>query len=228
MNTIPDNLCVNIRDEVISVPFEAFGWDFELSSFQVESAGKSYECFCLHRGDFSKWQRDGVPVRIHSGCLTSEVFGSPRCDCGWQLEHSLRYISQAERGMLIYLPWQEGCGNGLHQKIKSFRLMDDFGMTTSEAYTSLGLPPDNRDYRPALAILFRFNLLRIQLITNNPAKLDAVTRGGIEIVRRIPSIMQTTDPYLLKYLDSKAQQLGHLINGQDYEKLCRSTSISHS
>ncbi len=106
--------------------------------------------------------------------------------------------------------------------------MDDFGMTTSEAYTSLGLPPDNRDYRPALAILFRFNLLRIQLITNKPAKLDAVTRGGIKIIRRIPSIMQTTDPYLLKYLDSKVQQFGHLINGQDYEKLCRSTSISHS
>lgn len=130
--------------------------------------------------------------------------------------------------MLIYLPWQEGCGNGLHQKIKFFRLMDDFRMTTSEAYTSLKLPPDNRDYRPAIAILFRFNLLRIQLITNNPAKLDAVTRGGIEITRRIPSIMQTTDPYLLKYLYSKVQQFGHLINGQDYEKLCRSTSISHS
>ena len=119
-------------------------------------------------------------------------------------------------GMLIYLPWQEGCGNGLHQKIKSFRLME-MGMTPSEAYTTLGLPSDNRDYSPAVAILFRFDLLRIQLITNNPLKLDAVTRSGIEIVRRIPSIINTTDPSLLKYLDSKVRQFGHLIHGEVYE-----------
>lgn len=213
MNAIPDSLCVAIKDEVIDVPFEAFSWKFGLSSFQIESAGKSYECICLHLGDFLKDQRDEMPVRIHSGCLTSEVFGSPRCDCEWQLKHALRYISQQKMGMLIYLPWQEGCGNGLHQKIKSFRQMDNWDMTSSEAYESLGLSPDKRDYRPAIALLFRFNLLRIQLITNSPAKIAAVSGAGIEITRRIPSIMQTTDQYLTKYMDSKAQQFGHYING---------------
>lgn len=204
---------LTIRDEELSVPFEAFGKLFKLSSFQVETASQSYECFCLHQGKLSEWQKDAIPVRIHSGCITSEVFGAPRCDCGWQLKHALDYISQIKKGLLIYMPGHEGCGNGLHNKVKSFRLMDNLGMTSSEAYASLGLPPDDRDYRPAIAILLRFNLSRIQLITNSPAKIDAVKSGGIEIIKRIPTVIPTADPHIIKYLDSKVEQFGHLING---------------
>lgn len=226
MNIIPEHLSVKITDEVICLPFTAFGLQFELSAFQLESSGKIYECMCLHRGGLLKGDKNGVPVRIHSSCLTSETFGSPKCDCAWQLKHALNYIADSNNGMLIYLPWQEGRGNGLFQKIKTFPLMSA-GMNTSEAFSALCLPSDDRDYTPAVAILHRFGLTRIQLITNNPDKIDAVQTSGIEIVRRIPSIMETDDPYLLNYLKSKALQHGNLMYGGCNEKLCRSTHISN-
>jgi len=226
MKMIPDSLSARITDEDTYLPFKAFNWDFDLSAFQVESQGLIYECICLHRGNLRDVGENGVPIRIHSGCLTSEVFGSPRCDCAWQLKHSLEYIVSFDQGMLIYLPWQEGRGNGLFEKVRSFRLMNA-GMTTSDAFAGLGLPRDNRDYAPALAILFRFGLTRIQLITNNPAKINAVRMAGIEIIKRIPSIMQTRDSHLLRYLNSKALQFGHLIDGGCNEEFCRSAYISN-
>lgn len=203
---------IKIVDEIMSIPFKAFGIEFELSAFKLESSDTTYECMCLHQGCLSNTDNAGIPVRIHSGCLTSETFGSIRCDCAWQLKHSLHLINAFKKGLLIYLPWQEGRGNGLFQKIKSFPLMND-GLTTAEAFSKLDLPRDNRDYNPAVAILHRFGMNRIQLITNSPDKINAVKMGGIEIVNRIPSIMDTNDPYIIKYLDSKVRQFGHLISG---------------
>jgi len=199
-----------IKDEVLSVPFNTFDKEFELSAFLVEYSGKVYECLCLHLGKLGKDKQEGVPVRIQSTCVTSEVFGSKKCDCAWQLRYSLDLIAKFRKGILIYLPWQEGRGNGLFQKIKSFKLMES-GMTTAEAFNALRIPQDSRDYTAPLAVLSRFGIVRIQLITNNPNKINAVTAAGFEIVKRIPIVMQTNDPQLLAYLNSKKLQFGHLI-----------------
>ena len=210
MNPIPNFLKAVIKDEVISVPFRSLDWDFFISVFQIEHAAKTHECVCLHLGDLSKSEANGIPVRIHSGCLTSEVFKSSRCDCEWQLKDSLKFIHEALKGVLIYVPEHEGRGNGLLQKVKSFQLMDN-GLTSAEAFAALGIPQDTRDYTPAIATLYRLGVTRIQLITNNPAKIKAAQSSGLEVVDRIPSVMQTTDPEVLSYLKSKRKQLGHLI-----------------
>lgn len=210
MKIDPEIHCPKIIDEVTFVPFLSFGVQYQLSAFKIELTGNIFECMCLHHGDLADENFDEIPVRIHSGCITSEVFGSQRCDCAWQLRHSLQYIADSGKGFLVYLPWQEGRSNGLVQKIKTFPHMD-IGMTTCNAFNALGLPVDNRDYTPAVAVLFRFGLTRIQLITNNPNKISAMQANGIEVAKRIPSVMKTEDPYILEYLDSKAHQLGHLI-----------------
>jgi GTP cyclohydrolase II len=149
-------------------------------------------------------------VRVHSGCITGEVFHDVHCDCSWQLHHALELIAKSSLGVLVYLPTHEGRGNGLLEKIKSFRLIDE-GLTTAQAFTALGIPLDTRDYSAALAVLHRLGVRRMNLITNNPEKLNAARQSGLEVVSRIPSVVPTKDRILLEYLEGKKRDFGHLI-----------------
>jgi len=148
-----------------------------------------------------------VLVRIHSECLTGDVLGSQRCDCGQQLQAALRQIGQ-EGGVFIYLR-QEGRGIGLHSKIEAYRKQES-GMDTIEANMELGFLPDERNYHAALNILQFFNVGKVLLLTNNPDKMLALEQGGIQIVDRIPLIFPS-NPFNDQYLKTKRDKMGHLL-----------------
>ncbi|MFN8501087.1 GTP cyclohydrolase II [Kouleothrix sp.] len=149
-----------------------------------------------------------VLVRLHSECITGDLFGSARCDCGEQLDHSLRLL-QAERcGVLIYLR-QEGRGIGLVNKIRAYALQEQ-GLDTVEANRALGLPDDMRDYGVAAEILADLGIGRVRLLTNNPDKIDGLTRYGIEVCERVP-LFVAPNATNLHYLKTKQQRMGHLL-----------------
>lgn len=125
-----------------------------------------------------------VLVRLHSECLTGESLGSLRCDCGEQLAAALERIGRAERGVLLYLR-HEGRGIGLFDKIRAYALQDD-GLDTIDANVALGLPVDARDYASAAAVLRRLGVRRARLLTNNPAKIEALSRHGVDVIERVP------------------------------------------
>jgi GTP cyclohydrolase II len=148
-------------------------------------------------------------VRLHSQCLTGDVFGSLRCDCGEQLDAALIRIATSDSGLLLYLP-QEGRGIGLVNKIRAYALQDR-GLDTVDANLMLGLPVDRREYGSAAAILRYLGVAQVRLLTNNPAKLRALERHGIRVVERVP-LETTPNPVNLPYLRTKAERLGHLLD----------------
>lgn len=148
-----------------------------------------------------------VNVRIHSECITGDVFGSIRCDCGEQLSASLQYIEQ-HGGVLIYLR-QEGRGIGLVNKLKAYNLQDE-GFDTIVANHQLGFATDLRNYDAAIAILKQLGIIRINLLTNNPEKLEAFENSGIYIESRIPVIISPVADNE-RYLQTKKDGMGHLI-----------------
>jgi 3,4-dihydroxy 2-butanone 4-phosphate synthase/GTP cyclohydrolase II len=149
-----------------------------------------------------------VLVRLHSECLTGDVFGSCRCDCGEQLDDSLRYLQAQGRGILLYLR-QEGRGIGLTNKILAYALQDQ-GHDTVEANHLLGLPGDLRDYAPAAAMLRDLGVRRVRLLTNNPAKIAGLERHGVAVVERVP-LQIAPNPANLRYLQTKREKMGHLL-----------------
>ncbi len=152
-------------------------------------------------------EKEVVNVRIHSECITGDVFGSTRCDCGDQLKTSLNYIHE-HGGMLIYLR-QEGRGIGLVNKLKAYNLQDE-GFDTIVANHQLGFATDLRSYEAAIAILQHFGIQRINLMTNNPEKLQAFEDSGIHIESRIPLVIQSI-PDNERYLQTKKDGMGHMI-----------------
>lgn len=154
-------------------------------------------------------QPDQVPVvRIHSECLTGDLLGSMRCDCGAQLEKSLDVITR-EKGVLIYLR-QEGRGIGLINKLKAYNLQDE-GLNTIDANHQLGFDTDEREYDIAIFILKDLGIRRIRLLTNNPEKVNSLSREGIEIVDRIPLMIQPNEDNE-EYLRVKRDLMGHLLD----------------
>ena len=153
---------------------------------------------------------DGRPVlvRVHSECLTGDVLGSSRCDCGEQLNDSLRLLQEHGRGILLYLR-QEGRGIGLTNKISAYALQEQ-GLDTVEANLALGLPEDMRNYRAAAEMLLDLGIWRARLLTNNPAKVEGLECYGVEVVERIPLSM-SPNPSNLGYLRTKREKMGHLI-----------------
>jgi len=152
---------------------------------------------------------DGEPVlvRLHSECLTGDVFGSYRCDCGEQLDDSMRMLQAKGRGVLLYLR-QEGRGIGLANKVRAYALQEQ-GYDTVEANLHLGLPEDARDYAVAAAMLLQLDIRRVLLLTNNPTKIDGLQRNGIEIAGRVPVAIPPR-PQNVRYLQTKQDKMGHL------------------
>lgn len=149
-----------------------------------------------------------VPVvRVHSGCVTGDIFHSLRCDCHAQLKAALRRITTTPNGVLIYLPYHEGRGIGLFKKIRAYALQDQ-GLDTVDANLEQGAPVDARDYELAAEILRDLGFAKIRLMTNNPEKLEALTSRGIEIAERIPLVVEPS-AHNKRYLDTKRRRLSH-------------------
>jgi GTP cyclohydrolase II len=155
--------------------------------------------------DFSK----PVPVRIHSACLTGDVFGSRRCDCGEQLQLALTRLQEAGGGIILYLA-QEGRGVGLANKMRTYKLQDG-GLDTVDANTTLGFDDDEREYGVAVRMLQMLGCTRVVLLTNNPAKLDSLAKAGIEITGRMP-LETPINADNRRYMTAKAARAGHQLN----------------
>ncbi|GAB4432475.1 MAG: GTP cyclohydrolase II [Chloroflexi bacterium OHK40] len=153
---------------------------------------------------------DGAPalVRIHSECLTGDVFGSQRCDCGEQLDQTLRLLQGTGRGVLIYLR-QEGRGIGLGNKIRAYALQEA-GLDTVDANRALGLPDDLRDYRAAAEMLLDLGVRYVALATNNPLKMSGLEEHGVCVVERQP-VTVTPNHHNWPYLRAKRERMGHLL-----------------
>lgn len=166
------------------------------------------EHVALVKGDPATFDEGSVMVRVHSECLTGDAFGSLRCDCRMQLQAALKMIESAGRGVVVYLR-QEGRGIGLVNKLKAYSLQD-LGLDTVEANEKLGLPVDQRNYGVGAQILNDIGVKQFCLITNNPRKIAGLKGYGLEMVDRVPLIIEAT-PYNSGYLSTKAQKLGHLM-----------------
>jgi GTP cyclohydrolase II len=176
--------------------------EFRIAAFKADD-GKEHVVLSL--GDLT-----GEPplVRVHSECLTGDALFSLRCDGGFQLRAALEAIAREGRGALLYLR-QEGRGIGLGNKMRAYALQDQ-GVDTVEANHQLGFPADARDYGVAVALLRKLKLRRVRLMTNNPAKLDALRKDGVDIVERI-ALEHGRNPHNALYLDTKALKMGHLL-----------------
>ncbi len=192
--------------EISSVPFPTEFGDFTLKLFEDKVNGDHH--VAIVKGEISK--DDEVIVRVHSQCLTGDIFGSMRCDCGQQLEASLKKIESCGKGVLVYLR-QEGRGIGLKNKIKAYQLQDE-GLDTVEANHALGFKSDLREYGIGAQILLECNVKKMKLLTNNPKKIIGLEGFGLEIVDRI-AIEFATNNVNEKYMETKRDKLGHLIMG---------------
>ncbi len=163
------------------------------------------EALALVQGDPSG--REAVLARVHSECLTGEVFGSQRCDCRAQLERALERIAGADAGVLVYLR-QEGRGIGLGNKVRAYALQDE-GHDTVEANLALGFAPDLRSYEIAAAILRDLGVVSVQLMTNNPEKIDGLRQAGVTVAEQVPHWVESSH-LSHDYLEVKRSKLGHV------------------
>jgi len=192
------------RETVCHFPSQ-FG-DFQLYAFRNTLDGSEH--IAIVKGDPAQFERQPVMVRMHSECLTGDALGSLRCDCRMQLQAALKTIENAGLGVVVYLR-QEGRGIGLVNKLKAYSLQD-MGLDTVEANERLGFPADLRDYGMGAQILNDLGIRQIRLITNNPRKIAGLKGYGLEIVDRVPLLVEATD-YNATYLSTKAQKMGHML-----------------
>ena len=191
------------RGETVSLPTE-FG-DFMLTPFRELTTG--LEHIALVKGD---WEKDEpVLCRVHSSCMTGDIFGSKRCECGEQLHKAMQMVEKEGRGIIVYMN-QEGRGIGLMNKIRAYKLQEQ-GEDTVEANIHLGFQPDERNYGVGAQILQLLGAHKLRLMTNNPIKRIGLESFGIEIVENIP-IEITPNPYNLRYMRTKKEKMHHNLN----------------
>jgi len=179
--------------------------DFTISSYFDRSTG--IEHMAIHCGELAGARE--VLVRVHSECLTGDIFGSLRCDCGPQLRLALQRISQAGRGVVIYMRGHEGRGIGIDEKLRAYTLQDQ-GLDTVEANLALGHAPDSRRFEAAAEILQDLGVASVSLMSNNPIKLLALQQQGLEVVQREPHEIDA-NPENAAYLATKREKMGHLL-----------------
>ncbi|MDX6305591.1 MAG: 3,4-dihydroxy 2-butanone 4-phosphate synthase / cyclohydrolase [Blastocatellia bacterium] len=179
--------------------------DFQIAGYR--SLTSAEEFVVLYKGEM----RPDVPtlVRIHSQCLTGDVFGSKKCDCGEQLHRTMQMIDEEGRGAIVYQQ-QEGRGIGIINKIRAYALQDE-GADTVEANERLGLAVDSREYRQCAEVLFDLGLCKVKVISNNPGKLQALEEAGLEIVERISIEVPSSAP-AARYMQTKKEKMGHLLD----------------
>jgi 3,4-dihydroxy 2-butanone 4-phosphate synthase/GTP cyclohydrolase II len=197
-----DRLIERVAETVLPTRFG----DFKLYGYR--SAIDVDEHAALVMGDVAGGEAS--LVRVHSQCVTGDVFGSLRCDCGTQLEQALERIAEEGRGVLVYMR-QEGRGIGFHNKVRAYHLQDTQGLDTVEANEALGFAADRRDYGIGMQILVDLGLSRIKLLTNNPAKRAGLEGYGLEVVDRVPMSV-VANAHNRRYLETKRDKLGHLID----------------
>jgi 3,4-dihydroxy 2-butanone 4-phosphate synthase / GTP cyclohydrolase II len=201
-------------ERVTTVSMPTASGDFTAVAFRERLTGKHH--VALVKGDVEG--AENVLVRVHSECLTGDVFHSLRCDCGEQLEQALRQIAAEESGVLLYMA-QEGRGIGLLNKLRAYELQEN-GRDTVEANLELGFQPDMRDYGIGNQILAELGLTTIRILTNNPKKITGIEGFGLTVVEQVPIETEPT-PYNARYLAAKRDKLGHKLHHQDlkYEPL---------
>lgn len=191
-------------DRVVEVKMPTNWGDFDLVAYKVKTTGQEH--MALVKGT---WQKDEpVLVRVHSSCVTGDVFGSCRCDCGPQLHAAMEMIEKAGKGVIVYMN-QEGRGIGLLNKLKAYKLQEN-GRDTVEANIELGFKMDERDYGIGAQILRDLGVSKIKLMTNNPKKRAGLIGYGLEIIENVPLII-TPNPHNAKYLQTKKDKMGHSI-----------------
>jgi 3,4-dihydroxy 2-butanone 4-phosphate synthase / GTP cyclohydrolase II len=197
-----ENLVQRVAEATIPTDFGDF------TCYAYESVVTNQYHLAMVKGDI----RTGPPplVRMHSECLTGDVFGSRRCDCGDQLKMALKVIGEEGRGVVVYMRHHEGRGIGIVNKLQAYKLQDDEGMDTVDANIHLGFPPDMRDYGIGAQILGDLGLQKVRLLTNNPGKRAGLHGFGLEIVERVPLVALPTDENR-RYLETKQVKMGHLL-----------------
>ena len=181
---------------------------FRLIPFRQTTTG--LEHVAIIKGDVCG--DEPVYVRVHSSCMTGDIFGSKRCDCGEQLHKALSFIEKQERGVVIYLN-QEGRGIGLMEKMKAYKLQEN-GMDTVEANICLGHKADERDYGVGASILHELGVKKMRLLTNNPMKRVGLEGYGLEIVENVPLEVQPNE-YNKFYMHTKKEKMGHNLHNVD-------------
>ena len=199
-----DSLIERVADAVLPT---AYG-DFRAVKYRTLIDAKEHQAFVM--GNVAT--DEPVLARVHDQCVTGDVFGSLRCDCGEQLNEAIRRVAEAGRGVIVYMD-QEGRGIGLHNKIRAYGLQDD-GLDTVEANEALGLPADSREYGIGMQILVDLGVSRLRLMTNNPIKRSGLEGFGLEIVERVP-IEVTPNAHNADYLRTKREKMGHLLESKD-------------
>jgi GTP cyclohydrolase II len=212
---------VSLR-EVATLPLGTTFGEFELRAFELGS-GPVY--LALVRGDIGDGR--SVLTRLHSECLTGDALGSLRCDCGTQLREAVREISAEGRGVLLYATDHEGRGIGLVNKLRAYMFQEN-GVDTIDANCRLGFPPDARTYDAAARCLGLLGVRSVRLLTNNPSKVEALTRAGIEVERTVPL---RTSPHVrnIEYLQAKEARLGHIEPGGvplDGNQIAEATNVA--
>lgn len=189
-----------------TLPIEFEGGEIELEAHAYEDDTVSYQAMALvHRSDDAE---EATPlVRVHSGCVTGDIFHSLRCDCYAQLQLSLKMITEESLGIIIYLPHHEGRGIGLVNKIKAYAEQDR-GLDTVDANLSIGAPVDARDYELPAKILKDLGFGKIRLMTNNPLKVEALERLGIDVVEQCRTVTAPSE-HNKRYLETKRDRMAH-------------------
>lgn len=189
------------------LPIEFHGREVSLEALAYQGADPLSQALVLiNRGEGK--DADATPlVRVHSGCVTGDIFHSLRCDCYAQLQAAMKEIVDTPNGMVIYLPYHEGRGIGLVNKIRAYALQDQ-GRDTVDANVEIGHPIDARDYDLAAAILFDLGFGEIRLLTNNPAKVEALRAEGVKVVEQV-SVVTPPHRHNKKYLETKRERMAH-------------------
>ncbi len=203
-------------ERVEQVPLRNEYGEWLMIAYRSKSDQETHVALCM--GDLGRFDAAGAPlappdpvlIRVHSECLTGDVFGSARCECGQQLHAAMERIAREGRGVLVYLR-QEGRGIGLVNKLRAYRLQDG-GLDTVEANEALGLPADRRDYGVGAQILRDLGVSKIRILTNNPKKTKRLTVYGLEVVEQTPLEIPAT-PDTARYLKAKKEKMGHQLRG---------------